>query len=66
MAKIPDGWQYLTCERSADDAWGLAIEYKRMREKARSDVFVRVRVVKAAGVHWILRREELREGKLAA
>lgn len=60
MPKIPDGWTYLTSEVGRDQAWRTAIEYKQTHERVRSDVFVRVRVVPAAGVYWILVREEER------
>lgn len=58
--KIPQGFEYWTSERDADDAWRLAIEYKRVRERAQCDVFVRVKVIPAAGTHWVLTRVEER------
>lgn len=60
-ARIPEGWEFWTSESDFDDAWDLARELKETRERVRADVFVRVQVIAAEGVHWILRREELRE-----
>lgn len=59
--RIPEGWSFWTSERSCDDAWRMAIEYKQTHERAQGDVFVRVRVVPAAGTYWILTREEQRQ-----
>lgn len=64
--KIPQGWEYVTSDPDLNDAWRLAIDYKQLHEKARSDVFVRVRVIRAAHVFWVIRRTELREEREAA
>lgn len=58
--KIPPGWQYWSSETDREDAWRAAMEYKQAREKVCGSLFVRVRVVPAAHVHWILIREEER------
>jgi hypothetical protein len=66
MSRIPPGWEYLTSELGENDAWDFAIEYKRAHERVRSDLFIRVRVVKADRAFWVLRREEIRSEGLAA
>jgi hypothetical protein len=58
--KIPKGFQYWTSEPDSDAAWRLAIEYKETREHAHCDVFVRVKVIRAAGTNWVLIRDEER------
>ena len=60
---IPEGWEFWTSEDDREDAWRLAVEYKQMQERARGDLFIRVKVIKPLGVsgYWILRREELRQ-----
>lgn len=60
-ARVPDGWEFWTSEPDFDEAWTLAVEYKRMREGARVGAFVRTKVVPAQGVYWILLKEEQRE-----
>jgi squalene cyclase len=60
-SKIPEGWEYWTTESGNDDAvWATAVTLKHRREELRPDLLVRVRVVRAGGVRWILRREEPR------
>jgi len=66
VARIPVGWSFLTSDPDYDRAWELAAEYKISRERVRGDLRVMVRTMHAAGVHWILTREEMREGELAA
>jgi hypothetical protein len=61
-SRIPDGWEYWTTETHGEGAaWSLAVKLKQRREQLRPGVFVRVRVVRAGGAHWILRREETKE-----
>lgn len=62
VSKIPGGWEYW-CNGGVDwdQAWADAMDLKATRERLRSDLFVRVKVVKARGGYWILRREETRQ-----
>lgn len=60
-AKVPAGWEYWTTDRDEEAAWRTAVLLKEKREALRPDVRVRVRVVRAGGAHWVLRREETRE-----
>lgn len=70
-SKIPEGWEYWTTETELsvsgeEAAWQMAVLLKTRREALRPDLFIRVRVIKAGGAHWILRREEPRVKENAA
>lgn len=62
VARIPEGWEYW-CSGGADwdRAWNDAGDLKATRERLRPDLLCRVKVVKARGGYWILRREEPRQ-----
>lgn len=64
--RIPEGWEYW-CNggRDWDQAWVDASNLKTDREKLRPDLLVRVKVIKAPGGYWILRREEPRAKETA-
>lgn len=64
--RIPEGWEYVTSDPSVDDAWRLACDYKQLHEKVNGGVFIRVRVIRAAHVFWVIRRVESREERDAA
>lgn len=57
-ALIPDGWEYYTTETTWDAAWALAVQHKQDYESLRHDKRMRVKVVPASGVHWIIRKIE--------
>jgi hypothetical protein len=63
---MPEGWEYVTSDPDHDDAWGLAVQYKELRSKFGNEFFVRVRVIRVAGVWWVIQRTELRDERAAA
>lgn len=60
MSRIPDGWEYWTTEKTAEEGWRVGVEYKQMRERVQNGTFVRIKVIPADGAYWILRRIEHR------
>jgi hypothetical protein len=59
--RIPPGWQYWCAgDQDWEQAWRDARALKAERERLRPDLLVRVKVIKAPGGHWIVRREEER------
>lgn len=62
VTAIPEGWEYwCSGGPDSDGAWTEAMASKRTRELLRPDLFVRVKVIRATGGYWILRREEPRQ-----